>query len=115
MKPPVVGAGAMAGWAAELGRAGRRLADALRLNGQRPNYGACVAHMQATHPDRASTDDGAFFRERQQARYGSKGRIGCCLPAAPDASIDRGLFAEAPWRSGGRLRIRPPCFPAAPP
>ena len=43
-----------------------------------PNYGAYVAHMQATHPDRAPMDYEAFFRERQQARYGGKGRIGRC-------------------------------------
>ena len=44
-----------------------------------PNYGAYVAHMQATHPDRAPMDYEAFFRERQQARYGGgQGRIGRC-------------------------------------
>ena len=78
MKPPVVDAEAVAGWAAEAGRAGRGLADALRLMVGVPNYGAYVAHMQATHPDRAPMDYEAFFRERQQARYGGNGRIGRC-------------------------------------
>ena len=79
MKRPVVDAEAVAGWAAEAGRAGRGLADALRLMVGVPNYGAYVAHMQATHPDRAPMDYEAFFRERQQARYGGgQGRIGRC-------------------------------------
>ena len=74
MKTPF-DAAAAARWSAE---AGRGLADALRLMVGVPNYGAYVAHMQATHPDQAPMDYEAFFRERQQARYGGKGRIGRC-------------------------------------
>ena len=68
-----------AGWAAGIDRAGRTLADALRLMVGVPNYGAYVAHRQATHPDEPVMDYEAFFRERQQARYGGgQGRIGRC-------------------------------------
>ncbi|WP_442909225.1 YbdD/YjiX family protein [Ideonella sp. BN130291] len=42
-----------------------------------PDYGAYLRHMQATHPAQPPLSYEAFFRERQQARYGSRtGR--CC-------------------------------------
>ena len=79
MKPPsdarVAG---VARWAAEAGRAGRGLADALRLMVGVPNYGTYVAHRQATHPGEPVMDYEAFFRERLEARYGGKGRVGRC-------------------------------------
>lgn len=56
---------------------GRGLAQSLRLMVGLPDYGTYVAHMQATHPEQAPMSYEAFFRERQQARYGAKlGR--CC-------------------------------------
>lgn len=59
-------------------RAGRYLAQSLRLMVGVPDYGTYVAHMQATHPGAPLMSYEAFFRERQAARYG--GRIGarCC-------------------------------------
>ena len=59
-------------------RAGRYLAQSLRLMVGVPDYGSYVAHMQATHPGAPLMSYEAFFRERQAARYG--GRIGarCC-------------------------------------
>ena len=62
--------------AADLGQAGRYLAQSLRLMVGVPDYGHYVAHMQATHPDREPMSYEAFFRERQQARYGA--RVGRC-------------------------------------
>ena len=67
------------GWVAGAGRAGRTLADALRLMVGVPNYGTYVAHRQATHPGEPVMDYETFFRERQQARYGGgNGRVGRC-------------------------------------
>ena len=43
-----------------------------------PDYGAYLAHMAATHPQQPAMSYEAFFRERQEARYGGKGRVGCC-------------------------------------
>lgn len=42
-----------------------------------PDYDAYLDHMKRTHPDRVPMSYEAFFRERQEARYGGgKGR--CC-------------------------------------
>jgi uncharacterized short protein YbdD (DUF466 family) len=41
-----------------------------------PDYGGYLEHMQRTHPDQEPMSYEAFFRERQQARYGS--RMGKC-------------------------------------
>ena len=66
-----------AGWAGEVQQAGRYLAQSFRLMVGVPDYGAYVRHMAATHPDQPPMDYETFFRERQQARYGSRtGR--CC-------------------------------------
>lgn len=56
---------------------GRAMGRTLRLMVGQPDYGAYVRHMAATHPDQAPMSEVAFFREREQARYGGgKGR--CC-------------------------------------
>lgn len=55
----------------------RSLAQSLRLMVGLPDYDAYLSHMAATHPDQAPMSYQAFFRERQEARYGGgKGR--CC-------------------------------------
>ncbi|WP_371816371.1 YbdD/YjiX family protein [Roseateles sp. DAIF2] len=66
----------MSALAADLGRAGRYMAQSFRLMVGVPDYGSYVAHMQATHPDQAPMSYEDFFRERQAARYGS--RMGRC-------------------------------------
>jgi len=67
----------LAGWSQEIGDAGRTLAQSLRLMVGLPDYGAYLRHMAATHPERAPMSYEAFFRDRQEARYGAKlGR--CC-------------------------------------
>jgi uncharacterized short protein YbdD (DUF466 family) len=43
-----------------------------------PSYAAYRAHMERHHPGRPVMDEAAFFRDRQQARYGGKGPPRCC-------------------------------------
>lgn len=63
---------------AELGQAGRYMAQSLRLMVGLPDYGGYLKHMQLNHPEQAPMSFEAFFRERQQARYGTgKGKM-CC-------------------------------------
>jgi len=41
------------------------------------DYDAYVAHQRAAHPDAPCLDYAAFFRQRQEARYG-RGAVRCC-------------------------------------
>jgi uncharacterized short protein YbdD (DUF466 family) len=50
----------------------RRLRQSLRLMVGVPQYDTYVAHMQDKHPDQPVMSYQQFFRERQEARYGSK-------------------------------------------
>ncbi len=43
-----------------------------------PDYETYVTHMRATHPDLPYMTEIEFFRERQEARYGSGRSGGCC-------------------------------------
>ncbi|WP_432241546.1 YbdD/YjiX family protein [Herbaspirillum robiniae] len=43
-----------------------------------PEYDTYVAHMQRSHPERCVMSYEEFFKERQEARYGGKGRVGRC-------------------------------------
>lgn len=43
-----------------------------------PDYEAYCRHMADRHPERVPMDRKAFFRERQQARYGGKQGGRCC-------------------------------------
>jgi uncharacterized short protein YbdD (DUF466 family) len=54
----------------------RCLGQSLRLMVGVPEYDTYVAHMREKHPDHPIMPYEAFFRERQQARYG--GRVGRC-------------------------------------
>ncbi|VVD91680.1 YbdD/YjiX family protein [Pandoraea soli] len=62
----------------EVGKVGRYLGQAMRLMVGLPDYDTYVTHMQATHPDQPVMSYEAFFRERQEARYGGKGGGRCC-------------------------------------
>jgi uncharacterized short protein YbdD (DUF466 family) len=67
------------GPAAALGTFGSYLGQTLRLMVGVPSYEAYLEHHARAHPERAPMSYEAFFRERQQARYG--GRVGsarCC-------------------------------------
>jgi uncharacterized short protein YbdD (DUF466 family) len=60
-----------------LEKVGRYLGQSLRLMVGLPDYQTYVAHMESTHPDREPMSYEAFFRERQEARYGG-GQGKCC-------------------------------------
>jgi len=55
-----------------------RLRETARLMVGQPSYEAYLAHMAAHHPERAPMSRTAFFRDREQARYGGKGGGRCC-------------------------------------
>ncbi len=54
-----------------------RLAETARLMVGMPDYDAYCRHMADHHPDRTPMTRAEFFRNRQQARYGSGGGR-CC-------------------------------------
>ena len=56
----------------------RALRDTARLMVGVPSYEAYRAHMAAHHPDRPVMCERTFFRNRQDARYGSAGGGRCC-------------------------------------
>jgi uncharacterized short protein YbdD (DUF466 family) len=43
-----------------------------------PDYDAYVRHMRDHHPDRPAMDRTAFFRDRQEAKYGGRNGGKCC-------------------------------------
>ncbi|AVS86091.1 DUF466 domain-containing protein [Paracidovorax avenae] len=57
---------------------GRYLAQSLRLMVGLPDYDAYLTHQERTHPGEPVMSYAEFFRDRQDARYGGKGRIGRC-------------------------------------
>lgn len=61
----------------QLAKAGRYLGQAARLMVGVPDYDNYVQHMRLTHPEQEPMTYEEFFRERQEARYGS-GRGSCC-------------------------------------
>lgn len=63
----------------DLSKLGTYLGQAARLMVGLPDYETYVAHMRLQHPDQVPMTYEAFFRERQEARYGGgNGRIGRC-------------------------------------
>lgn len=54
------------------------LRDALHLLVGMPSYDTYRAHMAEAHPDRPVMSQAAFFRDRQQARYGGRNGGRCC-------------------------------------
>lgn len=55
----------------------KRISQTARLMVGVPDYDAYLRHMREHHPDRPPMSYEAFFRNRQQARYGS-GQGKCC-------------------------------------
>ncbi|WP_242129194.1 YbdD/YjiX family protein [Sphingobium sp. Sx8-8] len=55
-----------------------RLRQMARMMVGVPDYDAYLLHMRDHHPDDAPMDRTAFFRERQEARYGGKNGGKCC-------------------------------------
>ena len=62
----------------EISKAGRYLGQTMRLMVGLPEYSNYVTHMECTHPEQAVMSYEEFFRERQEARYGSNGKVGRC-------------------------------------
>ena len=62
----------------DLGKLGAYLGQTARLMVGLPDYDNYLNHMKATHPDQPVMSYEEFFRERQDARYGGKGRIARC-------------------------------------
>ena len=62
----------------DLSKIGKYLGQAAHLMVGLPNYETYATHLRSQHPERAVMSYEEFFRERQQARYGGKGRIGRC-------------------------------------
>jgi uncharacterized short protein YbdD (DUF466 family) len=56
----------------------RVLADFARMLVGVPSYPRYVEHVRRHHPDTEPMTREAFFRERLEARYGGKGRVGRC-------------------------------------
>ncbi|HEX8446905.1 MAG TPA: YbdD/YjiX family protein [Sphingomonas sp.] len=56
----------------------RALRDTARLMVGVSSYDAYRAHMALHHPDREPLTERAFFRNRQDARYGAAGGGKCC-------------------------------------
>lgn len=56
----------------------RRMQETARLMIGVPDYERYVAHMRASHPDKAVMSYKDFFAERQSARFGGKGDIRRC-------------------------------------
>jgi uncharacterized short protein YbdD (DUF466 family) len=63
----------------EARRLGHLVSQAASLMVGVPDYETFVAHRQRMHPDEPVPSREAFFRERQESRYGGKGRVfRCC-------------------------------------
>ncbi|MFM8466347.1 MAG: YbdD/YjiX family protein [Oxalobacteraceae bacterium] len=62
----------------ELEKLGAYLGQTARLMVGLPDYDNYLNHMAANHPDQPVMSYEAFFRERQEARYGGKGKITRC-------------------------------------
>ena len=56
----------------------RGLTDTGRLMVGVPSYRAYVAHRTAAHPGEPVMSEAAFFRNRQEARYGGRNGGRCC-------------------------------------
>lgn len=56
----------------------KQLTQSLRLMVGVPEYSTYVEHMRNAHPGQAIMSQEAFFRERLEARYGSKGKMNRC-------------------------------------
>ncbi|ALU89038.1 hypothetical protein Hrubri_1842 [Herbaspirillum rubrisubalbicans M1] len=56
----------------------RQVGHTLNLMVGMPEYDTYVAHMKQAHPELPVMTYEEFFRERQEARYGGKGRVGRC-------------------------------------
>jgi uncharacterized short protein YbdD (DUF466 family) len=56
----------------------KQAARCARVMVGQPDYGTYVEHMRRHHPDQPVMSYVEFFRDRENARYGGKGRVGRC-------------------------------------
>ena len=61
----------------DLGAFGRAIGETAQLMVGQPSYDAYVAHIAVSHPDQEPMTRDAFFRNREDARFGV-GRMRCC-------------------------------------
>jgi len=61
-----------------IARAWRMVAETARLMVGQPSYAAYREHMATAHPDAPVLSEAAFFRDRQEARYGGRNGGRCC-------------------------------------
>jgi uncharacterized short protein YbdD (DUF466 family) len=62
----------------DVGAWGQRTRAALELMVGLPDYDVYVAHMAANHPEQGVVSRDAFFRARQEAKFGGGGGLRCC-------------------------------------
>lgn len=62
----------------KMAKAGKYLGQMANLMVGIPDYDNYVQHVKLNHPDQEPMTYEAFFRERQEARYGGKGGFRCC-------------------------------------
>ena len=62
----------------DLSKFGKYLGQAAKMMVGLPDYETYVAHLRTTHPDLPVMTEIEFFRDRQEARYGSGRSGGCC-------------------------------------
>lgn len=62
----------------KMAKAGKYLGQMANLMVGIPDYDNYVQHVKLNHPDQKPMTYEAFFRERQEARYGGKGGFRCC-------------------------------------
>jgi uncharacterized short protein YbdD (DUF466 family) len=62
----------------EIAKARRYLGQTMRLMVGMPEYSTYVAHREQAHPGEPMMSYQEFFRERQEARYSGKGKVGRC-------------------------------------
>ena len=62
----------------KISRTVRYLGQSMRLMVGVPEYSTYVDHMKNVHPDKPVMSYQEFFRERQEARYGSNGKVTRC-------------------------------------
>lgn len=55
-----------------------QLSQSMRLMVGVPEYSTYVDHMKNAHPDQPIMSCAEFYRDRQEARYGAKGRLNRC-------------------------------------
>lgn len=64
----------------KIAKAGKYLGEMANLMIGIPDYDNYVQHVKLKHPDQEPMTYEEFFKERQEARYGGKGKGGfrCC-------------------------------------